>query len=287
MLKTVTDLLVFGTYLIVAVFLGFVLWQSLFSNPHAVSPEPAANVVGAEDPIATYTRWLAVFTALLVAATVALFVSGERNVKVAEAAADAAKRSADAVASLERPYFFNLPKIEGKVSKEGPFDAVTPPIVHYTVHNIGRAPGILRSSYASCYVQRGPFPDQPIIDASKIRMAQIAIAAGVRSDDLPPCKFEQPITKQDWLDIVAGTAIPVLTTVMIYEGPLDYTYVDTTSFRLDLFEGAVYPLGLGNYSTDQTTPGRISKGTTVTIANVKFKPISPPAVEQPHQAAPK
>jgi hypothetical protein len=104
MLKLITYVAVFGTYLIVAGFLAFVLWQSLFGSNKANYPNetkatqteqqsankqisgggaaPSANN-GSEETITTYTKWLAIFTALLVLATIALFASGERNIEVA------------------------------------------------------------------------------------------------------------------------------------------------------------------------------------------------------------
>jgi hypothetical protein len=118
MLDTVTKALVYGAYIVVVCFVGFVLWQALFGPQHS-EKHPAKDraahseqqgrdeqfagaVAGpkphspAEQAIADYTRWLAVFTALLVLATVALFVSGERNVEVAGRSADAAKEGAAA-----------------------------------------------------------------------------------------------------------------------------------------------------------------------------------------------
>lgn len=118
MLKTITSIAVYGAYITVAVFLAFVLWQSLFisddsegrSNKdratHAEQQHADKQIAGTALPpkahnpteqlIADYTRWLAVFTALLVLATVALFVSGERNVEVATKAANAARDGAEA-----------------------------------------------------------------------------------------------------------------------------------------------------------------------------------------------
>lgn len=105
----------FGAYLLVAGFIGFVLWQSLFSpkeiwqNSNASTEksdqqnhDKRANGIDAspsdknstDEIIANYTKWLAIFTALLVAATISLFVSGERNVDVARQSAQAAKDAA-------------------------------------------------------------------------------------------------------------------------------------------------------------------------------------------------
>jgi hypothetical protein len=118
MLKNITNIAVFGAFLIVVGFLGIVLWQSLFpsekvekqrNEPQATHAEQQGSDEQAvragasprahnptEDAIAEYTKWLAVFTALLVLATISLFVSGERNVDAARESAKAAKEAADA-----------------------------------------------------------------------------------------------------------------------------------------------------------------------------------------------
>jgi hypothetical protein len=124
---------VYGTFLIVFGFLAIVLWNSLFGTekirkqpdkPQATQSEqqrPNEKIGGSgvspsetkssDDIIADYTRWLAVFTALLVLATVALFASGERDVEVARQSAEAAKESADvarqALIISQRPHVRN------------------------------------------------------------------------------------------------------------------------------------------------------------------------------------
>jgi 16S rRNA G527 N7-methylase RsmG len=102
-------------------------------------------------------------------------------------------------------------------------------------------------------------------------LAQNAIVTNAPPLDLPTCTFEEPLTKNDWLDVSSGKAVPVFIAIAIYEGSLDYTYVDTTSYRIDLFGGLAYPLGLNNYSHERAAPGRVSRGVTLDIANIKFK----------------
>jgi len=138
---------------------------------------------------------------------------------------------------------------------------------------MGRVPGILRTIYIRCYLQRGKFPDHPFVDTSQLRLAQNAIAAGLTGTGYSPCRFEEPFSKQDWLDILNNKAIPVYTALLIYEGPLDYTYVDTVSYRIDPFDGGgVYPLGIQNYTNEQTSQGRVSKGAAVDLPNIIWKP---------------
>jgi hypothetical protein len=204
----------------------------------------------------------------------------EANKKLAEAAiksADAARQSADSTVALERPTFFVLVKVEGAVPKEGPFDSVATPSLSYTVTNLGRVPGILRTAYVRCYLQREKFPERPIVDTSQLHLAQNAIAAGLTGTGYPPCQFEKPFSKQDWLDIANSKAIPVYAAILIYEGPLDYTYVDTVSYRIDPFNGGgTYPLGIQHYTNEQTSTGRVSKGASLDLPNIIWKPETPP-----------
>jgi hypothetical protein len=107
--RMLTSGAVLVVYAVVAIVLGVLLWQSLFGsevlttarpeqterNLHGDQAPPVAHS-RAEETIAEYTRVLAVFTGLLVLATIALFVSGERNVKVATEAAKAAQDAANA-----------------------------------------------------------------------------------------------------------------------------------------------------------------------------------------------
>lgn len=75
--------------------MGVFLWQTLFgAESHVAHGTVPTHTNSAEEAVAEYTRWLAFFTAALVFATFALFVSGERNVEVAGRSADAARESA-------------------------------------------------------------------------------------------------------------------------------------------------------------------------------------------------
>jgi hypothetical protein len=107
MLKTVTSVAVFGTFLCVVVILGFILWRALFNPDDGDSRRSAEAPVAAaqnksnstDEAIAEYTKWLVVFTGLLVIATVFLYVSGERNVEVARESAKAAKKAVEVAES--------------------------------------------------------------------------------------------------------------------------------------------------------------------------------------------
>lgn len=116
--KVALNVAIFGTFLIIVAVLGVFLWQTLFASEEHAQPQaetkPAYSQQGpgnenalrggapprahnpTEEAIANYTKWLAIFTLFLVLATVALFISGERNVEVAGRSAAAAKDAADA-----------------------------------------------------------------------------------------------------------------------------------------------------------------------------------------------
>jgi hypothetical protein len=95
--KMVINVAFFGFFLLIVFILGFFLWQTLFasdqyrgaktadaaySEQHSAGEKgataPSEHANSAEEAVAEYTRWLAFFTAALVLATIALFVSGER-----------------------------------------------------------------------------------------------------------------------------------------------------------------------------------------------------------------
>jgi hypothetical protein len=182
-------------------------------------------------------------------------------------AAEAAKQSADAVASIERPYFFILAKIPHVATKEGPFNDIATPKLTYQIINLGRVPGILRVLYVRCFLQAGPFPEKPVIDGNRFRTAQSPIAAGLTSSDYP-CDFDAPFTEQDWRDIAAGKKTPIFMAVAMYESALDYTYASTATYAANLFEGQSYAVGNANYNADNGERGRITKGLTASIPNI-------------------
>lgn len=115
--KMIVNIAIFGTFVLMILFLGFFLWQTLFVSEKKSQAQHQAEVTRndqqpekegpfvssatprghnpTEEAIAEYTKWLAIFTLFLVLATVGLFVSGERSVEVAGRSADAAKQSAD------------------------------------------------------------------------------------------------------------------------------------------------------------------------------------------------
>ena len=110
MSEKILHIATFAAFLIVAGFIGFFLWQSLFvadkidddgkqTDAAQIEQQRAGSVPSQRDTtdkaIASYTKWLAVFTGFLVLATILLFVSGERSIEVARRSANAAKELSD------------------------------------------------------------------------------------------------------------------------------------------------------------------------------------------------
>jgi len=161
MLKSITNIAVYGAFLLVFGFLAYLLWQSLFGTKEiedqtnkpetAQSEQQRANeqAGGArprglnptEEVIAEYTKWLAVFTALLVLATIALFVSGERNVEVANRGAKAAQQSAnvarDTLIAVNRPWISIEVSIDSDLTWSGDEARIT---LRFDLKNIGKFP---------------------------------------------------------------------------------------------------------------------------------------------------
>jgi hypothetical protein len=97
MLRTSLHVATFAGFLILAGFIGYFLWQALFTaDRHFAAAAAGGHVNATEEALAHYTKWLAILTAFLVMATLLLFVSGERNVAVAEQSAQAAREAANA-----------------------------------------------------------------------------------------------------------------------------------------------------------------------------------------------
>ena len=59
--------------------------------------------------------------------------------------------------------------------------------------------------------------------------------------------------------------------VILYEGALDYAYVDTTTYTIDPFQGHAFAIPDANYNGGHANPGRMTKGATPTIPNILWK----------------
>jgi hypothetical protein len=211
MLRNLISIGIFGAFLLVAGFFAVVLWGSLFGTEkienqsretqrtQAEQQHPGEQFAGSgaitrgsnptENAIAEYTKWLAIFTALLVLATIALFVSGERNVEVARQSANAAKNSAEiakeTLISTNRPWISIVaPTIESQLTWEEKGARVT---IGITVNNVGKNPAF------DITVEVYPFvmgPENHDIGAAvrkfcgEVRQRQIERAASGQSGDV-------------------------------------------------------------------------------------------------------
>jgi hypothetical protein len=165
MLKMPLNIAIFGAFLLIVAVLGFFLWQTLFlTKQHGHSPENSEPAYSEQQPskehslrtsssqgghnpteeaIAEYTKWLAIFTLFLVLATIALFISGERNVGVAYMAADAAQKSThiagQALISSQRPVVSLKGIAHRSIMNQG---QVVSWIVTPVMENTGSTPGV-------------------------------------------------------------------------------------------------------------------------------------------------
>jgi hypothetical protein len=224
------------------------------------------------DAISIFTFWLVVATIVLgIIAYVQIdFLKRAEGIaaKTAQAAkesAAAAQQSSDAIANVERPYIFIVPKPSKIAEKDGP--AYPNPTVSYSVTNFGRVPAIIRLVYTQCFKVQQLSPN-PTYSRSKFKPAQSAIAAGATSADFPVCELDAPLIDTDWADIKADKNGIVFTAIFLYEGALDYTYVTTCTYKIDMFTGKAYPLGGTVYNYDKSERGRIIQGAQIPLPNI-------------------
>jgi hypothetical protein len=197
MLKTAMNYAVFGAFLIIVGFLGFFLWQTLFTTKENARGSEQTEITQGEqkagkkhtfgtrstpssanpteEAIADYTKWLAIFTLFLVLATIALFISGERNVDAARDSSKAAKDSADvareALVSTNRAFI--SPKFISTLSHR--FDDAKDKYWYSIIpiwENSGNTPTRDMTIYVNSYFEPTPMPPDfrfpPFIGSKKI-----------------------------------------------------------------------------------------------------------------------
>jgi hypothetical protein len=173
MSKMIVNIAVFGAFVVMVLFLGFFLWQTLFASEETSQTESQSKIAysqkqsrnenssGGRAPpsianpsdkaIARYTKWLAIFTLFLVLATIGLFVSGERAVRVGNRSADAAHQSAriaeDSLIKLQRA-FVGLQQIR-YLSHIGPDDKIW-----WSIHVVWENFGASRAKNVKVYVAK-------------------------------------------------------------------------------------------------------------------------------------
>jgi hypothetical protein len=139
--------------ILLAVFVAWVsfgswcAWRSSPALPHDQGPnasyhgpqhgpEEIAQSKSVEDRLAKYTLWLAIFTGALVLTSAVQNLFLIRANKTARIAAEAAKQSADAIPTVERPFVF-VRSIAAHFSAANDRER---PEVTVTFHNYGRTP---------------------------------------------------------------------------------------------------------------------------------------------------
>jgi hypothetical protein len=227
-----------------------------------------------DEALARYTLWLTIFTAVLAFVALVqigfLITADQTAADAAEAAknsAEAAKQSANAVVNVERPFFFVLAKPVATVPKDATDQAA--PNIAYTITNMGRVPAIIHLLYADCRLL-DVLPPKQTIDGNKIRPGLMAIGAGALHADTPQCEFDKRFTPEDWNDIRLGKKAAIFEAIFAYEGALDFTYVTSVLYRIDLFTGQAFAFGGSAYNYDDVIPGRLSKTDRMIFSRAVF-----------------
>jgi hypothetical protein len=215
---------------------------------------------------------LALFTYRLYSATSGLFketaelrriadeqrVDLSRSIAAAEKSAEAAKHSADATIALERPYLFAVEAM--LVQPNGPNDLS--PHITYSISNLGRVPGIIRAIYAEAILrEKGPLDRIVTYREEKFTFARTPIPGGLKTvpNSLLPVSFDEPVGEQDYVDVKDGTKMILFKVLLVYSGPLDFTYYSAIANRIDINTGGNYPVGGDAYNYEKTEKGRATK----------------------------
>jgi hypothetical protein len=182
---------------------------------------------------------------------------------VAKSAAEAAKQSVDVTIALERPYLFAAEAT--LVQPNGPKDPR--PHITYSITNLGRVPGVIRMIYAEA-VLRGTDPLDPVATyrKDKFTYAQTPPGGGYKTapNTLLPVSFDEAGSEQDYIDVKDGRKIILFKVLLVYSGPLDFTYYSAIAYRIDIATGANYPVGGYAYNYEKTEKGRPTAITKIT-----------------------
>jgi hypothetical protein len=235
------------------------------------------------DAISVFTFWLAISTVGLgIIAIIQLGFLNRQETIIADMAtaaknsADAAKQSADTVVNVERPYIFVAAKPVSVVPKDGPDQPA--PKISYSVTNMRRVPAVIRLLYAQCTLIETLSPKQTV-DRSKFRTALTAIGGGLTNLNWPVCEFEKPFTAEDWVGLRSGKKIAIFEAAFVYEGALDFTYVTSLAYRIDLFTGDAFAIGGSPYNYDESERGRFSKTDKMTFSKMIFSQPTPSSTQ--------
>jgi hypothetical protein len=209
------------------------------------------------ESISLYTLFLAVFTAVLAGGGLIqlnLLGRAERiaavTAQAAKDAADAAKQSSDATIALERPRLFIA---ELKLIKSSETDPK--PKISYSITNLGRVTAGIRLIYADAMLKNGWGPPARY-KQQRFLAAQQPVTNGATIREHLFATFDTDLVPQDYIDIANGAKSVLVQFMVVYGGPLNFTYTVATTYLLDVKTGLNYATGGDDYNFEKTQDGR-------------------------------
>jgi hypothetical protein len=167
----------------------------------------------ADDPVAYFTFWLVVFTAVLSLVSTGQIFFLTRTDKSTRVAAQAARDAADASVGMERPFVY-LEKLALDMSEFYDVDdTICRPHVYFLFKNYGRSPAFLVGVHLSLYIGAA-LPDSPTYGEGSDNTT--VVEAGTTYEfTWKKLDFDPPLDKI-W-DVVAGKARLWIYGVLVYE----------------------------------------------------------------------
>lgn len=131
-----------------------------------------------DDPITTYTLLLMIFTGLLVVCNIFLWLSTKKS-------ADAAKKSADVLASSERAFLHIV------VYDDNIRELTNKHFVKYQIRNYGKTPAIVKE-ISHCIKWDKTLPNAQVYNPSGLVLKEHMISAKDSTDDIT-CEFRDSV----------------------------------------------------------------------------------------------
>jgi hypothetical protein len=177
----------------------------------------------AEEAIARYNKYLAIFTGILAVAivglglaTIGLYLAGEKQIAVAKESADAAKLNAQALIEVERAHLFIVVRSDnvhiatrgvrfyGDANSANMHDAqIMPPALEFAIRNTGRSAAIM---HAVSYQLVQAMADNIHWDfAFRDTIVNPVLLANSETEPPTPCELRRTWTIRDGIDAVSET----------------------------------------------------------------------------------
>ena len=98
----------------------------------------------------------------------------------------------------------------------------------------------------------------PIATYRKGKFTDMHITLGGGYNTVPalPVFFDDVISEQDYIDARSGKKMVLFKVLLIYSGPLDFTYYSAVAYSIDINTGVNYPAGGHAYNYEKTEKGR-------------------------------